>query len=259
MTGQSVQTAELMELSFVEQTKTDQHVVERGCVVALRGEEDVRLLGALPEIAYLIQEHPAHDLERAEARADVARPRAGDHVERVDASQRGKRPRPCDVGDVRVEQAAELVNGHELKLERFALVGLYITHQRRAGPCGPAGPLCSHYCERFDRQPRQGHFSLGEQPLGHYPVEGVVDVEPFVAFSEERYQYIAGYRPTLADDARPGDLEGRVLHKNLRQRLIGRAVPRLFTVSKWKEREHAFPAHDPHLARMLRAQLDGAE
>src|SRR5688572_12112837 len=134
MTGQSVQTAELMELSFVEQTKTDQHVVERGCVVALRGEEDVRLLGALPEIAYLIQEHPAHDLERAEARADVARPRAGDHVERVDASQRGKRPRPCDVGDVRVEQAAELVNGHELKLERFALVGLYVTHQRRAGP-----------------------------------------------------------------------------------------------------------------------------
>ena len=128
--GQAVQTAKLVQLVLGQQAKADQHVVERWCVVALRREEDVGMLGPLCEIANLVQEYPAHDLERAEARADVAGPRAGDHVERVDARQRREGARPRDVGDVRVEQAVELVNGHELKLERFALVGLYITHVR---------------------------------------------------------------------------------------------------------------------------------
>jgi hypothetical protein len=127
---QSVQTAQLVQLVLREQAKADQHVVERGCVVALRGEEDVGMLGPLGEIAHLVQEYPAHDLDRAEARPDVAGPRAGDHVERVDARQRREGARPGNVRDVRVEQAVELVNGYELQLERFALVGLYITHVR---------------------------------------------------------------------------------------------------------------------------------
>ena len=145
VSGQPVQTAELMQLLFGKQAQPDQHVVERGRVVALRREEDVGRLRALVEIAHLVEEQPAHDVERAEARADVAGPRAGDHVERVDASQRRERARPRDVGDVRVEEAVELVNGNELKLERFALVW-FVSH-----PCvRPSVKFCTRrywfYC-----------------------------------------------------------------------------------------------------------------
>ena len=74
-----------------QQAETDQHRVERRRVVPLRREEDVARRRPLVEIAQLVEEQPAHDLERAEARADVARPGAGNHVERVDARQRGER------------------------------------------------------------------------------------------------------------------------------------------------------------------------
>ena len=84
------------ELLGRQQAEADQHRVERRRVVPLRREEDVAGRRALVEIAHLVQEQPAHDLERAEAGADVARPGAGDHVERVDARQRRERRAPCD-------------------------------------------------------------------------------------------------------------------------------------------------------------------
>src|SRR4030095_12694179 len=59
---------------------------------------------------------------------------------------------------------------------------------------------------RIGLQRRQGHFSLGSQPLSHHPVEGVIDVEPFVAFGEKRHQHITGYRAPVADDTSPGHL-----------------------------------------------------
>ena len=91
MAGQAVQPAQLVELLGRQQPEADQHRVERRRVVPLRREEDVAGRRALVEIAHLVQEQPAHDLERAEAGADVARPGARDHVERVDARQRRER------------------------------------------------------------------------------------------------------------------------------------------------------------------------
>ena len=98
--GQSVQTAQLVQLVF---RRAGRGRSARCRAPARRGPSTrrrCRSLGALVEIAHLVQEQPAHDLERAEAGADVAGPRAGDHVERVDARQRRKRARPGDVRDV---------------------------------------------------------------------------------------------------------------------------------------------------------------
>ena len=77
--------------SSSEQPEADQHVVERRRVVPFDEKKMSHGLAPLVEIAHLVQEQPAHDLERAEAGADVPGPRARDHVERVDARQRGKR------------------------------------------------------------------------------------------------------------------------------------------------------------------------
>src|SRR5688572_9714449 len=128
VSGQSVQAAELVELVCRQQAQTDQHVVERRCVVALGREEDVTRRRALVEIAQLVQEEPAHDLERAEAGADMTRPRAGDHVERVDPRQRGKRTRAGGRRRVRIEQPTELAYRYVVEFERFALVCLQVTH-----------------------------------------------------------------------------------------------------------------------------------
>ena len=71
--GQPVQPAQLVQLVGGQQAEADEHRVERRRVVPLRREEDVAAVRALVEIAHLVEEQPAHDLERAEAGADVAR------------------------------------------------------------------------------------------------------------------------------------------------------------------------------------------
>ena len=85
---QAVQPPQLVERVGGQQAEADEHRVERRRVVPLRREEDVARLVALVEVAHLVEEQPAHDLERAEAGADVAGPGAGNHPERVDARQR---------------------------------------------------------------------------------------------------------------------------------------------------------------------------
>ena len=72
--------------STASMPEADQHGVERRRVVPLGREDSGRSVG--PSAS---QEQPADDVEAAEARADVARPGAGDHVERVDPGQRGER------------------------------------------------------------------------------------------------------------------------------------------------------------------------
>jgi hypothetical protein len=102
----------------------DEHVVERRRVVTLRRKEDVAAVGSVVQIAQLVEEQPAHDLERAEAGADVARPRTRDHVERVDARQRRERGGLLRRRERCGPQPGELVHRHELQFEGFTLVCL---------------------------------------------------------------------------------------------------------------------------------------
>ena len=68
---------------FGEQAQSEEHRVEGGRVVPLRRKKDVATLGPGLQVANLVQEEPAHHVERGEAGADVSRPGARNHVERV--------------------------------------------------------------------------------------------------------------------------------------------------------------------------------
>ena len=113
---QPANPAKLMELVCRKQTESDQHRIERRGVVPFRGKEDVAVVRPLVEIAQLVQEEPRHDLERAEAGADVSRPGARDHVQGVDARERRKggglrhgiAPRGDDTGELRDRDVAKL-------------------------------------------------------------------------------------------------------------------------------------------------------
>ena len=113
---QSVQATQLVKHVGGQQPQADEHVVERRRVVPLGGEEHVTRLGPLIEIAQLVEKQPAHDLERAEAGADVPGPGAGNHVERVDARKRGKRAGALTRVDVSAEQPLKLPEGDVLKV-----------------------------------------------------------------------------------------------------------------------------------------------
>ena len=128
---------------------------------------------------------------------------------------------------------AELGDGHELKLER-SRPGRSVGHPSSSSLL-TARRLMAHCCERL-LAARQRDGPVGEQPLGHHPVVRIVDVEAFVALGEERHQHVAGNRPPLEHDARPGDLERRVLHVHRRQRLVRRAVPRLLASAPRRRR-----------------------
>ncbi len=60
----------------------DEHRVERGSVVTLRGEIEIADGAGAGREAHLLEKEPAHEVERAEGGSDVARPRPRDHVER---------------------------------------------------------------------------------------------------------------------------------------------------------------------------------
>ena len=104
------------------------------------------------------------------------------------------------------------------------------------------------------RHRRQLGLAARHQLLGQRPVARTVDVEAFVAFGQERHRGPRRRSCRLSsDDARPRDLEARVLHVDRRQRLVLAAVPGLLG----RRRAAAaacirLPAHHPHLARMLR-------
>ena len=121
---QPVQPPQLVERIGGQQAEADEHRVERRRVVPLRREEDVARVVTVIEVAHLVEEQPAHDLERTEAGADVPGPRAGDHPQRVDAGQRREGAHAGAARRRRRQQPAELGDRHEAELERFTLVGL---------------------------------------------------------------------------------------------------------------------------------------
>src|SRR5678815_1399888 len=116
MSWQTTDAPELVELVRRQQAESDQDGIEGGRVVPLRRKEDVTCVGALVEIAQLVEEQPAHDLERAEAGADVSRPRAGNHVQRVDTRQRCKRSGRRHRIGIRAHDSRELRRRYETKL-----------------------------------------------------------------------------------------------------------------------------------------------
>src|SRR5262245_51971557 len=108
MPRESVQAPKRVQLLFVEASERDQHRIQRRRVVALRREEQIALIRSFLEVAQLVQKYPAHDVERAEARAEVARPGLRDHVERVDAAEGRERARVVDRIEARRAQPREL-------------------------------------------------------------------------------------------------------------------------------------------------------
>jgi hypothetical protein len=122
--GQPVDAPETMHERWGQQAHADQHGVQRGRVVPFRREKDVARLRPLLQVAQLVEEDPAHHLERTEAGADVTGPGTGDHGQRVDARKRRER---TGAGDGRARghsHPLELGHGHVLKVEAFTLVGL---------------------------------------------------------------------------------------------------------------------------------------
>ncbi len=128
MPGQPVQSPERMELLFVHHAERNQYRVQRRRVVAFRGEKQIAPVRSLVQIAQLVQIDPAHDVERAETRADVARPGLRNHVERVDPGERGERARVVDRIQAGASQTHELRHRHIV--ERIARddVELLFTH-----------------------------------------------------------------------------------------------------------------------------------
>src|SRR5437899_4788563 len=135
MAGTSVQPAERMQLVLLEASKRNQHRVQRRGIVALRREEDVTLARPLLQVAHLVQEDPAHDVERAEARADVARPGLRDHVERVDPVERRKRARVVDRIQNGATETHELRNRHVVERVARDDVELLFTHEKSSYSC----------------------------------------------------------------------------------------------------------------------------
>jgi hypothetical protein len=128
MPGQPVQAAQLVQHVGRQQAEPDEHVVQRRGVVPLRREEEVGLPGPFLQVAHLVEEQPAHDLQRAEAGADVPRPGAGDHVERVQPRQRGEGFDARHGGRVGGRHAPQLGRRDEEQLEALSLIGLDVTH-----------------------------------------------------------------------------------------------------------------------------------
>src|SRR5262245_45383621 len=116
MSGQTADAPELVKLIGGQQPEAEQDGIERWSIVPLRRKENVACVGALLEVAQLIEEQPAHDLQRAETRADVSGPRTGNHVERVDARQRRKRGGLQHWIGVRPHHARKLRRRYETKL-----------------------------------------------------------------------------------------------------------------------------------------------
>src|SRR5262245_21812277 len=124
MPRETAEAPELVKLVPGQQAKSDENGIERWSIVTLRRKENVARVSALVEVAHLVEEQPGHDLERAEARSDVSRPRALDHVERVDARHRRKRSGFRNGIDVGVHHPRKLRRGYVTKLYALALVRL---------------------------------------------------------------------------------------------------------------------------------------
>src|SRR5688572_21937544 len=106
----------MVQLVRRQQAETDENVVQRWRIVTLRRKKQVTRRRTLVEITQLVEKQPAHDLERAEAGADVAGPRTRNHVERVDPRQRGECPGALHGVDVRAAQSLEFRDGDVMQL-----------------------------------------------------------------------------------------------------------------------------------------------
>src|SRR5215467_14200523 len=87
MSRQSVEATQLVDEIEVELFKRDQERVQRGRVVTLRREVDVRVRRVAVWIDEAVGPQPGNQIHRAEARADVTRTGAHDHVERIQAAE----------------------------------------------------------------------------------------------------------------------------------------------------------------------------
>src|SRR5262245_22492931 len=96
--------------------------------MALGREKDVADGWTLVEIADLVQKQPAHDVERAEARADVSRPRSRDHVEHIDPGERGEELRLRPRWQRSLQHAPEFGNGDAHQLVAGYLIELLFAH-----------------------------------------------------------------------------------------------------------------------------------
>jgi hypothetical protein len=126
--GEPVQPAQVVNGAGVEQTKSNQHAVQRGGIVAFGREEHVARARALIEVLDLVEEHPAHDFERTETGADMPRPRARDHIQRVDPREVGKRARLVGGRELLRTQSIEFRDRDEEKVVGTDDVELLFTH-----------------------------------------------------------------------------------------------------------------------------------
>jgi hypothetical protein len=101
----STETAQPVELLERQAPERDEHRVQPRGVVALRGEVAVAL-------AQDLEMQPGDDVDRGEARADVARAGAGDHVQHVEAAGVGEDRRAVGWVGVEDPQALELLERH---------------------------------------------------------------------------------------------------------------------------------------------------
>ena len=132
-------------------------------------------------------------------------PARGDHVERVDAASVGEGRGAGRRRSVERADALEL-GGHV----RSSAHRLRCRERPSASTASAAG-----------RSAAASASPVATSRSAQHPVVRVVDVEALVALGEERHD--ARRRRSCrcsSDDARPGDLEARVLHVDRRQRLV---------------------------------------
>ena len=114
MAGKPVEAAQLVDLLEVEPSERRQHRVQTRSVVPLGGEVPVAL-------AQHLEVEPGDDVDRAQAGTEVARARAGDHVEDVDAAGVGEGLGAGDRVGIERAQARELLLGDVVKAHRLGM------------------------------------------------------------------------------------------------------------------------------------------
>src|SRR5262245_42094389 len=126
--------------------------------------------------------------------------------------------------------------------------------RKKRSECRPS--LIAGYRSRVGIYHFAGRIPLHE-PLCARDVLGVVDREALVAVREEGSDPVAGdARPVAVEDVAPRDLQARVLHPDLRQRLVLHRVPGRPGIGAFQDGVDEVAVDEPHLGRMLPAALD---
>ena len=109
MARQTAETAQFLQAVRRQLAASDHCGIEAGRIVPFGREEDIGSLAGRPvAAAHFVQKQPGDDIERAEARSDVARARISDHRQCVEPAQIGEQRRARKIVGIELSNPVEL-------------------------------------------------------------------------------------------------------------------------------------------------------